>query len=79
MRQGRVSQVRNRVRTGRAVGMMRAMIKPVAVAVVASALALSAANAHAGSKSWAAVKGSISVTRLATVAGVLRIPNVNST
>lgn len=59
MRQGRVSQVRNRVRTGRAVGMMRAMIKPVAVAVVASALALSAASAHAGSKSWAAVKGSI--------------------
>lgn len=51
--------MRNRVRTGRAVGMMRAMIKPVAVAVVASALALSAASAHAGSKSWAAVKGSI--------------------
>ena len=39
--------------------MMRAMIKPVAVAVVASALALSAANAEAGSKSWTAVKGSI--------------------
>ena len=71
MRQGPVSQVRNRVRTARAVGMMRAMIKPVAVAVVASALALSAASAHAGSKSWAAVKGSINPKANVIVGGSL--------